>query len=127
MRPMLELRLQAPEGADEEEIERLGRELRSTVLESDVASAEFPRRPGSTDDAKPGDVVSWTEVLVTLGASGGVVTSLIALLQSFAGRNRGASVHVKYGDRELSITGASDEEKDELIREFVEGAGASVD
>ncbi len=124
----LELRLTLePEAeADAEEIERLGRLLRSELAALDVdhiapvTTAELPQ------GAKGGEVASLLEWLITMSETGGVLVTVVATLQDWLGR-RGAAHKVKLtidGDS-LELDGATPTEQSELIETFVRRHGGA--
>lgn len=85
-----------------------------------------PGLPGDlvTSDGKPAktkalEAIDWGELLVTLGASGGVITTLINVLQSWLGRQEQGSVKLKFGDDEIEVNGKPSEEQQLLINAFL--------
>lgn len=111
----------APEaGADAEETDRLGRQLRSELRALDVDDV----RPVLAGQAPPGskgaDAAAVTELLITLSASGGVVATVVATVKDWLGRRGGGHrVSLTIDGDTLELDGASTEERAALIDTFV--------
>jgi hypothetical protein len=106
--------------ADALEIERAGRQLRAEVKELDIENISFGASGAAPDGAK-GDPVAWTELLVTLGASGGVLPTLIAAIQDWLSRHRGGSrIVVTIDGDTVELDRASQQERRELVAAFVQ-------
>ncbi len=110
----LMLRIDASPGAEDEERGELARQLRQELCELDVNSVDFARAASAPARAK-GDPVTLGTLLVTLAASGGVLTTLINAVQSWLARQERTSVTLEIGGDKLSITGVSSEEQRRLI------------
>ncbi len=107
--------------ADAEDIERLGRQLRSELRSLDVDSVNAV----SSDKPPPGSkgpvVEAMTEWLVTLSASGGVFAMLIATVKDWLGRRAGAhKVIVTIDGDTLELSSATSAEQAELVKAFVQ-------
>lgn len=75
-------------------------------------------RPGKTQNSVPGakgDTLQWGTILVTLAASGGVLTSLITVLQAWLARHEKRSLVLEIDGDKLEITGMSNAEQKELV------------
>jgi Effector Associated Constant Component 1 len=113
--------LEPEPGADAEEVERLGRQLRSELRELDVddvrtVDGASPAPPGS----KGVDAASLTELLVTLSGAGGVVATVIATVRDWLGRRSGGhKVSVTIDGDTLELDSATAAERAELIDSFV--------
>ena len=81
--------LEAEPGADQEETERLGRQLRAQLLELDVEGVAAAPEGAAPQGAK-GDVASVAQWLVTLSATGGVFATVIATVRDWLARRSGA-------------------------------------
>jgi hypothetical protein len=101
----LTLTLDGGPEATAEDVEKLARRLRDELLELEVEAIE-PSEKKAPDGSKVGLALDWTTLLVTLAASGGVLTTLIAAIQAWLLRNRETSVTMKTGADELTIAGA---------------------
>ncbi|MEU6851005.1 hypothetical protein ABZ901_13880 [Actinacidiphila alni] len=104
------------DAADAEEIERAARALRAELLETDVedvrpAAARAPR------GAKPGDPSTWETLLVTLAASGGVLTTLITAVSAWLSRQRPeTTVELEIGGDRITLPDATPAERARLIQ-----------
>jgi hypothetical protein len=58
-------------------------------------------------------------LLLTFAASGGVLTTLINVLQSWLSRHERRSMTLKIGDDELEVTGISSEQQQQLINDWL--------
>jgi hypothetical protein len=112
--------LEPDAGADAEETELLGRQLRRELRSLDVdevapvVSGEAP--PGS----KGADAASVTELLVTLSASGGAFAMVVATVKDWlARRSGGHKVSLSIDGDTLELDGATAGERAELIDAFV--------
>ncbi len=105
--------------ADGEELERLTRQLRSELLELDVEAVEIPRGGKAPRKAKAGDAITWGSLLLTLAASGGVLTTLIQVLQSWLTRHEQRSLTLEIDGDRLEITGVSSKEQRRLVEAWL--------
>jgi membrane-associated two-gene conflict system component 1 (EACC1) len=106
--------------ADAEDIERLGRQLRNELRSLDVDSVEA----ASSDEPPPGSkgpaVEAMTEWLVTLSASGGIFTTLIATVNDWLGRRAEThKVKITIDGDTLELSKATSAEQAELVKTFV--------
>lgn len=104
---------------DDEELARLTEQLREDLMELDVEAAYLVRAGEAPERAKAGDPVAWGTLLVTLAASGGVLTTLINALQSWLTRRERRSVTVEIGGDKLEVTGISSKEQQRLINAWL--------
>ena len=110
----------APEpGADAEERERLGRQLRQELRSLEVDGVRPVTGDAAPEGAK-GDVAAIGEWLVTLSASGGVIATLVATIRDWLGR-RGAAhtITLTIDGDSLELDSATPAEQAELIDTFV--------
>jgi hypothetical protein len=108
--------LTSPTDGDDEELSMAAEQLREELLDLDVDDVTLVRRGVSPEGTKAGDVMAWGELVTTLAASGGVVTSLIGVIQAWISRNRTirtAVIEVD-GDR-LELSGVSTETQQQLL------------
>ena len=103
---------------DKQEMEELGRHLRKELLELEVGSVDQVRAENAPNGAK-GDAVTLGTLLVTLAASGGVLTTLINTVQSWLTRQERHSVTLEVGGDKLVLTSVSSEQQQQLIDDFV--------
>ncbi len=115
----LTITLNAEPDIDTEDLERLTRQLRDELLELDV-QADFVTGGPAPTNAKAGEVIEWGALLLTLAASGGVITTLINAIQAWlTNRNQPATVTVEMGGDKLQITGNPSPEQRRLIEAFL--------
>jgi hypothetical protein len=117
----VQLTLELPDDADDTDLEQASRRLRRTLLESEAVERVEHAPDGSppSPDAKGPGGLDWGTLLVTLSASGGVLTALIGMLQAFLGRVRARGVTIQIGDDRLELTAASREEQRALLEAFL--------
>ena len=110
---LIELRL-VPD-ADSGDAERFGRQLRAEIAQLDV-EAVSPMESADVVQGAKGAGVNWGSLLVTLGAAGGVVTSVIAVVQDWLVRHSAAqSIKMTIDDDTIELGRASVQEREELI------------
>ena len=106
------------EVSPETDVERLAdatRQLRRELLELDVEAADFVAAGPAPQRAKAGTPIDWGKLLVTFAASGGVLTTLINVLQSWINRRQASSIALEIDGDRLEITGTPTEEQRRLI------------
>lgn len=108
----LKLVINGGQGADAEEIARLGQQLREDILQLDVDSVEFVRSGAAPAGAK-GDPITLGALAITLAP--GLITSLFTLLQSWLTRHEKSSVTIELGKDKLMVTGNPSKEERQLI------------
>ena len=114
------LALEPEPGADPEEAERLGRQLRTALRELDVDEvAAVP--DGPAPEGAKGDAVSVAQWLVTMSATGGVFATVLAMVRDWLGRASGAqAIKVTIDGDTLELDRATQAERSELIDSFVQ-------
>ena len=115
----LMLNIDAGPEADAEELEQLTRQLRGELTELDVETVNLVRAGAAPRGAKVGDPITWGALLVTLTASGGVITTLIGALQPWLTRHERRSVTLEIDGDKLEVTGISSEEQQRLVNAWV--------
>jgi hypothetical protein len=104
---------------DTEDLERLTRQLREELSELDV-QADLMTGGSAPANTKAGDVIEWGTLLLTLAASGGVITTLINAIQTWlTNRNQPVTVTVEIGGDKLQITGNPSPEQQRIIDAFL--------
>jgi hypothetical protein len=100
---------------DLERTDELTQGLRTELLELEVAEIHFERAKEVPAGSK-GDPITIGTLLLSLAASGGVLTTLINAIQSFLSRNdkRTVTLEGKDGDK-VTITGNPSAEEKKLI------------
>lgn len=67
------------------------------------------------------DAVSVGSILMTLAASGGVISSLIGVLREWAGRGEKRKVFFQFGEEKLELAGLSAKDEKQLVEMFLRG------
>ncbi|MCP4269281.1 MAG: hypothetical protein GY777_27550 [Candidatus Brocadiaceae bacterium] len=114
----LTLKLDAGFGMDKEELESATIRLRNELLDLDVEKVEL-LKAGDVPEGAKGDPVSWGTLLLTLAASGGVITTLINSAQAWLTRNDRKSITLEINGDKLDIKGVSTDEQTRLINEWL--------
>lgn len=105
-------------GVEDDEREQLTRQLGAELDELHIESlTAVGGRPAPTG-SKGAD--TWGDWLITLSASGGVFTSILATIQDWLNRNRGAhTVKVVLDGDSLELSAATTAEQAKIVRAFV--------
>jgi hypothetical protein len=106
---------------DADERDRLARQLRTELLELDLDAITAAAGRDAPPGAKGAELAEWGVWLVTLSASGGVLTSLISVAKDWLNR-RGSGHRIKLtvGDATIELDGASDAEQAAALEAFVQ-------
>ena len=110
--------LDAEPDTDSEDLERLTRQLREELSELDV-QADLMTGGSAPANTKAGDVIQWGTLLLTLAASGGVITTLIGALQAWLTRHDRRCVTLEIDGDKLQVTGITSTEQQGLIDVWV--------
>lgn len=111
----IELTLNTAAGMAKEEKAELTQKLREELLSLDVETVDLVGVGKMPPGAKGIDPVLWGQLLLSLAASGGVLTNLINILPDWLNRHHQRSVTLKIGDDTLEVNGISSDEQQELI------------
>jgi hypothetical protein len=104
--------------ADERECIDLARKLRKELSGlPDIETLDSPLL--SVDPRNKASGVDWQTVVVTLAASGGVLTTLIGTVQAWLTRHERSSVTLEMGGDKLAITGVSPESQRRLVDDWI--------
>jgi hypothetical protein len=115
----LAVEIDAGPDADERDIEEFSRSLSNELLELDVDRV-VPSAAAAPEGTKAGDAVTWQTLLVTLSASGGVLTGIIAAVSEWLRRRQDpVTVVLKIGNDSLTLPAPTEEERQILIETFV--------
>ena len=115
----LTVTLDAKPDTDAGDLERLTRQLRDELSELDV-QADLVTGGSAPANTKAGDVIEWGTLLLTLAASGGVITALINAIQAWlTNRNQPATIITEIGGDKLQITGNPSPEQQQLVKAFL--------
>jgi hypothetical protein len=103
---------------DDEDVMELAQNLRSELLDLNLDAVEF-----ASTDAPVGskaDVATLSTLLLTLAASGGVLTSVIGTLRDWLLRQpTPITVEVSIGSDTFRVEGATSSEREQLLAAFV--------
>jgi hypothetical protein len=103
--------------ADEQELAQLSEQLRTVLQrESDADAIERSRGDSAPAGAK-GDPLTLAALAVMIAPQ--AVEGLLKVIQSWVSRHERASVTVKSGDKELTITGEPSPEQQRLAETFL--------
>ena len=85
------------------------------------AGAAVDRAPEPVPaDAKTGAGASLTDLVLTGGLSAAVVSAVASVVVGYIQRGAARSVTLKRGDRSLQVTGASAQDIEKVVRQFLE-------
>ncbi|MBB6570435.1 hypothetical protein HPO96_34110 [Kribbella sandramycini] len=108
---------------DAEHAERGVRQLRRRLAEHEIDTRAVE---GSAPAAAKGDAVTFTEIAVALGGTGGAVSILIAILREWLGRRAPQQrVTLTIGDDSIEVDGVLTDKHGELIDAFLRKHSAS--
>lgn len=102
-----------------EELSETTQQLRQELLEIDLDSVDFVSSGEAPSQTKSGDPITLGALLLTLAASGGVITTLINALQSWTTRHERHSVTLEIDGDKLEIHGISSDEQKQLISSWL--------
>jgi hypothetical protein len=114
----LKLSVEAGPGSDAEESAELTGQLRESLLDLDVDQVDLTQAEDAPSGSK-GIPIDWSTLLVTLSASGGVLTAVINTVQSWLARQGQRSVTLEIGGDKLTLTGASSREQQQLVDNWI--------
>ena len=110
----LKLTINPTAETDDEELDRLARQLRQEILDLDVEDA-VPLKAGEAPEGSKGDVVALGALLITTLASSGVMPHLFDLLKTWLTRHGLRSVTLEIDGDKLEVKGVSAQEQKQLI------------
>jgi hypothetical protein len=108
-----------PEIENIENLEMFSRQLREELLELDVESVDYVTNGELLEGAKSGTPIDWNTLLLTFAASGGVITTIINLLQSWLARHDKRTIVLEIDGDKLEVTGISSKEQKQLIDKWL--------
>jgi hypothetical protein len=103
---------------DEEELENLTHQLQQELNELDVEKVDLVKKKEedvSLSNTKAGDAISWGSLLVTLAASGGILSSVINVIQSWASNHKDHSITLEIKGDKITVNGISKKDEKRLI------------
>lgn len=109
--------------AGPEDAERLTRQLRDELRKLDL-NVVIPRSSEEPPPHAKGGGIDWGTLLVTLSASGGVFTVMIATIQRWLDHKRLArGITMTIDGDTITLNRASEQQRDELVRMWVRRHG----
>lgn len=103
-----------------EDLERFTQSLQREFSSLDVESVDLLNGGESPSNSKVGDPISWGAIIVTLLATGGVITTLINAIQSWLTQCERRSITLEINGDKLQIKGISSEEQKRLIDAWID-------
>ena len=101
---------------DEEELENLTHQLQQELNELDVEKVDLVRKEDlSLSNTKAGNAISWGSLLVTLAASGGILSSVINVFQSWTSNHKDHSITLEIKGDKITVNGVSKKDEKRLI------------
>ena len=110
----------ASSDADAEKLEQLTVQLKEELSNLHVNDVNIPRNVNVPEGAKAAGALSWGTLLVTLAASGGIITTLINVIQTWLSRNERRSVSIELDGDKLELSGISDDDQQQIIDLWIE-------
>ena len=116
----VKLRIKVDAGPDvgAEKLQQLTYKLRKELLKLNVTAVDL-ESGGEIPEGVKGDPVTVGTILVTLLASGGVITALIDVLKTWIKRQEKRSVTVEIGGDKISLNAIPSREQQELLETFL--------
>jgi hypothetical protein len=109
---------------DEEKLFDQTAQLKEELQALETTSVDLVKKSSAPAGAKAaGDPAFLGTLLLTLAASGGVLTTLISALSSWLTRNNACSITLEIGGDKLEIKGASAPTQERLTNAWVERHG----
>jgi Effector Associated Constant Component 1 len=109
--------------ADAELAETMSQQLRAELAElglSQVTALRADAPPGTR-----GGGVDWSTLVMSLNASGGAITLVLAIVKGWLRRTRAAhGVDLKVNGASIHLTAATTEQQEELIQAFLRKLGS---
>lgn len=102
-------------GLSSDEQEESILQLREELLELDIEQVDFVSAEEAPPLSKGDPAFTWGTLLLTLAASGGVLTTLINLLNMWLTRHDRRRIVLEMNGDKLEITGVSSDEQQRLI------------
>lgn len=107
--------------ADDIERETLARQLRSALWQVDFDSISERDGREAPAGTKAAELAEWGVWLVTLSASGGVLTSLISVVKDWLSRHgAGKRIKITIGGDTIELDDASSAQQAALLKAFVQ-------
>ncbi len=115
---------------DEEELENLTHQLQQELNELNVEKVDLVRKKEddtSLSNTKSGEVISWGSLLVTLAASGGILSSVINVIQSWISNHKDHSITLEIKGDKITVNGISKKDETKLIDRWLNRHNSKLD
>lgn len=116
------LALGAADDIDAHEVAELTAQLRSRLLELDVDQVEAVRSGDIPDGARSADAITIGAMVVTLVPA--MLHAVVALVESWSARHPVSGVKVTVDGDSIELTGATEEQQQRLVEQFVSQHGS---
>lgn len=109
-------------GGDVDDLDRLRADLRAELLDLDVIEVKPLRRGTAPPGSRAIDVTAIGSLVVLLQSSVQLITQITVQIRGWLGRSGAESrnVELRVGDNQIRLSGASSEQQDLLVDEFLE-------
>lgn len=115
------LMLQPDPSAGMEDTEKVVRRLRSELAELDVDDVRIVTSAKVPEGAKSADPVTIGAIVLAMSASGGLFTAVVEAVRDVLARHPDRhKVVMTIGGDSIELTGATDEQRDALVRALVQ-------
>lgn len=119
----LDVRVDAGPDADPEEVAEATAQLRELLLELDVEAVDAPPAGEAPPGARSVETMAVGTLIVSLVNSSGLLSSVVASVQSWLSRLGRHSVKLELDGDVLEVTGISRKEQRELITHWIDRHG----
>lgn len=116
---MLQMTLTGDKYDSNDDITKLSQQLRKDLLSLNIKNVDYLRKENLANGTKTGAIISWETLIITLAASGGVITTLVNFILGWVKRNEGRSVILELNGNKLEVSGLSASEQQELIETWL--------
>ena len=113
------LQVQSAADCDRDELDELTQQLKSELLETSVDSIEPVISPEQPVGTRVGDPMTVGQLLITLGAAGGVLTTFVGAIRDWALRGEKRSVTIEMNGDKLTVTELSEDNQQSLINAWI--------
>jgi hypothetical protein len=115
----LAMRIEAEEGADDRDLERLTGQLRRELLDLDVDAVTHVRGGEAPPGAKAVEVVALGGLIVQLLRSSTLLTAVVGTVQAWLSGHQGRSVKLELDGDSIEVSGVSSSEQRRLIDAWI--------
>lgn len=115
----LSVTVEADERVSAEEHLNATQSLRAELLDTNADQVDFVMSSEVPDGTRAVEAITLGALALTLASSGGVLTTIIGALKDWLTRNHEHSISLEIDGDKISITGASSQQEERLIREWI--------